>query len=69
MQVKDQLNQLLLQQNFHNNYLLKNTCWYLVWLNRKNVIKENICMEFCQCLTHFTRLLLLNYVDGFTNIF
>ena len=26
-------------------------------------------MNFCQCLTHFTRLLFLNYVDGVTNIF
>lgn len=26
-------------------------------------------MNFCQCLTHFTRLLLMNYVNGFTNIF
>ncbi|OWK16734.1 hypothetical protein Celaphus_00011582 [Cervus elaphus hippelaphus] len=39
IQVKDQLNQLLLQQNFLNGYPLKYTCWYLVWLNRKIVIK------------------------------
>lgn len=26
-------------------------------------------MNFCQCLTSFTKLLLLNYVAGVTNIF